>query len=43
MKGVYNRIVSLALAVLMLFSLLYLTSCNRKYDEEEVVSAAKEL
>ena len=38
-----NRIVALALAVLMLFSLLTLTSCNRSFDEEEVLTAAKEL
>ena len=42
MKGL-KKIVSLALAVLMLFTTLSLTSCNRKYDEEEVITAAKEL
>lgn len=43
MKGARNRIVSLALAILMLFSLISLSSCNRRYDEEEVLAVGKEL
>lgn len=42
MKGL-KKIVSLALAVLLLLTTLSLTSCNRKYDEEEVIAAANEL
>ena len=43
MKGNRYRALSLILAVLMLLSVLTLTSCNRKYDEEEVLEAAKKL
>lgn len=43
MKGVGKRIISLALAILMLLSVFSLSSCNRRYDEEEVLAAAKEL
>ena len=43
MKGASRKLISLTLAVLMLFSLLSLTACNRRYDEEEVLAAAKDL
>ena len=43
MKGARVRIVSLALAILLLFSVLVLSSCNRRYNEEEVLAAGKEL
>lgn len=43
MKGACNKLISLLLATLILFSLFALTSCNRRYDEEEVVAKAKEL
>lgn len=43
MKGRRYRAISLILAVLMLLSVLTLTSCNRKYDEEEVLEAARTL
>ena len=43
MKSGIKKIISLTLAVLMLFSTLTLTSCNRSFDEEEVLAAANEL
>ena len=43
MKGARVRIVSLALATLLLFSVLVLSFCNRRYNEEEVLAAGKEL
>ena len=43
MKGALKRALSLVLLVLMLFSCLTLTSCNRKYDEQEVLAAAEKL
>ena len=43
MRNVKRKIVSLLLIIVTLVSLLTLTSCNRSYDEEEVVAAAKQL
>lgn len=43
MKGARKKAVCLTLAIALLFSLFSFTSCNRRYDEEEVVAAAKEL
>ncbi len=38
-----KRILALILALITLFSTLTLTSCNRKYNEDEVLEAAKKL
>ena len=43
MIGGTKRIVSLLLTVLMLLSTVMLPSCNRRYDESEVLDAAKKL
>ena len=43
MRNVKRKLVSLILVILILGSLLSFTSCNRRYDEEEVVAAAKVL
>ena len=43
MKGAIRRVISLILIVLVLASTLTITSCNRKYDEAEVLEAAERL
>jgi hypothetical protein len=43
MRNVKNKIVSLLLVIVAFVSLLSFTSCNRKYDKEEVIAAAKAL
>ena len=43
MKGARKVIASLLLAVILISSLLTFSSCNRKYDEEEVLAVASEL
>jgi hypothetical protein len=43
MKNVKRKLVSLLLTVIILTSLFSFSSCNRNYDEEEVVAATKEL
>ena len=43
MRNVKNKIVSLILVIVAFASLLSFTSCNRKYDKEEVIAAAKAL
>lgn len=43
MRNVKRRVISLILVIVILSSLFTLTSCNRKYDEEEVIAAAKVL
>ena len=43
MRNVKRKVISLILVIVILSSLLTLTSCNRKYDEEEVIAAAKVL
>ena len=43
MRNVKNKIVSLLLVIVAFASLLSFTSCNRKYDKEEVIAAAKAL
>ena len=43
MRNVKNKIVSLLLVIVAFASLLSFTSCNRKYDKEEVIAAAKTL
>lgn len=41
MRNVKRKLVSLILVILILTSLFSLSSCNRRYDEEEVVAAAR--
>ena len=43
MRNVKEKAVSLILVIIILTSLFSLSSCNRRYDEEEVVAAAKTL
>ena len=43
MRNVKGKLVSLLLIAVMLVSLFSFSSCNRKYDEEEVIAAAKTL
>lgn len=43
MRNVKNKIVSLLLVIVAFASLLSFTSCNRSYDKEEVIAAAKTL
>ena len=43
MKNVKNKIVSLLLVVVALTSLFSFTSCNRNYNKDEVIAAAKTL
>ena len=43
MRNVKNKLVSLLLVIVALTSLFSFTSCNRRYDKEEVIAAAKTL
>ena len=43
MKNVKIKILSLLLVIVCTLSILSLSSCNKKYDEEEVLAAAKTL
>lgn len=43
MRNVKRKVISLILVIVILSSLLTLTSCNRRYDEDEVIAAAKVL
>ena len=43
MRNVKRKVISLILVIVVLSSLLTLSSCNRKYDEDEVIAAAKVL
>ena len=43
MKNVKTKILSLLLVIVCTLSILSLSSCNKKYDEEEVLTAAKTL
>ena len=43
MKNVKTKILSLLLVIVCTLSILSLSSCNKKYDEEEVLAAAKTL
>lgn len=43
MKKVKTKIISAVLVILTLFSLFSLTSCNRKFDEDEVEEITKKL
>jgi hypothetical protein len=43
MRNVKIKVISLILVIVILSSLFTLTSCNRKYDEDEVIAAAKVL
>ena len=41
MKNVKDRIISLLLITVTIVSLFTLSSCNRKYDEEEIIEVSK--
>ena len=41
MKNVKDRIISLLLVTVTIVSLFTLSSCNRKYDEEEIIEVSK--
>ena len=41
MKNVKNRFISLLLVTVTLVSLFTLSSCNRRYDEEEIIEVSK--
>lgn len=41
MKNVKDRIISLLLIAVTIVSLFTLSSCNRKYDEEEIIEVSK--
>ena len=43
MKVVYSKIISVLLVSVLIISLFTLTSCNRKYDEAEVIEVTKTL
>lgn len=43
MKNVKDRIISLLLIAVTIVSLFTLSSCNRKYDEEEIIEVSKTL
>ena len=43
MRNVRRKILSLTLAVIMMISVFSFVSCNRSYDEEEVIAATKTL
>ena len=43
MRNGKNKIISLVLVIVLIASLFSFTSCNRKFDKEEVVEAAKRL
>ena len=43
MKVVYSKITSVLLVLILVISLFTLTSCNRRYDEDEVIEATKTL
>ena len=43
MKNVKDRIISLLLVTVTIVSLFTLSSCNRKYDEEEIIEVSKTL
>ena len=43
MRSIRRKLISLLLVIVALLSLFSLSSCNRRYDEEEVVAAAKVL
>ena len=43
MKSAFRRLFAALLIVVLIFSVFTLTSCNRRYDEEEVLSVATKL
>ena len=43
MRNIKKRILSLFLTVVLMLSLVTLSSCNRRFDDEEVEAAAREL
>ena len=43
MRMLFRKITAILLLAVTLTTLAFTTSCNRKYDEQEVVSEAKKL
>ena len=43
MRSKIKRLLSLVLILITVFSLFFMTSCNRRYDEAEVISATEAL